>query len=278
MTEIVSAEPRACDPIRRLRPWSPPLPGWWLPALCLLLGAVCGASYGLLKTSQYTATAYVVVAPNENADAMTALGLAQAYGRVATSTAVLRDARKAAGVPTATLRSSVQPTTSPDAPMIEISATATRAERAAVTANAVARSLVKSGNDAQGTTRVRLALFSGALAPTAPSSPSVHLSTAVGACAGLLVGALLQLVRPRGGRREVPAVPAPAQEPEDSSGTRAPADGKALMESLESTEPLERLDSLESTEPLERLESTEPLESTESTEPREPTREMEGAR
>ncbi|UGY90536.1 lipopolysaccharide biosynthesis protein [Streptomyces gobiensis] len=225
-TGTVRSEPCAPGPISRLRSWLTPLPSWWPAALCLLLGVVCGGAYGMLRTPQYTATGYVVVVPGARADSATALGFTQAYGRVATSGAVLRDARVAAGVPAAALRKSVRSATSPDAPVIEITGTDTRAERAADFANAVARALTRNGNESAKSTRVRLVLFAEALTPTAPSSPSAALSAAVGGCAGGLVGGLFQLVRPLGGRRSaISALPAPVQNTsaQNTSAQSAPA-------------------------------------------------------
>lgn len=186
-------------------------PAWWPAVLCAVLGTLAGTGYGLLATPQYAATAYVVVVPAEKGDPASALGFAQAYGRVATSGGVLTQARADADVPLATLRGGVQSATSPDAPMIEISGTAGRPEQAATFANAVAEALTEDGNKATKSTGVSLVLFAEALPPASPASPSAPLAAAVGGCAGGLLGALLLLVRPRpADRRPSAVVPAPA--------------------------------------------------------------------
>ncbi|WP_326685922.1 lipopolysaccharide biosynthesis protein [Streptomyces sp. NBC_01795] len=196
------------------------LPAWWPVALCLLLGTGAGAGYGLLKAPQYTATSYVVVVPTAHTDPATALGFAQAYGRVAAGGAVLREARPAAGLPLSTLQSAVRSATSPDAPMIEISATAARPGRAAVVANAVSRALTRHGNHSAERTTVRLLSFARATPPAGPTSPSLPVAAAVGGCAGGLLGGLIRLIRPRPGHRaDLPGVPGPAAAP----GTPAPA-------------------------------------------------------
>jgi uncharacterized protein involved in exopolysaccharide biosynthesis len=193
---------------------------WWPVALCLLLGTAAGAGYGLLKAPQYTATSYVVVVPTAHTDPATALGFAQAYGRVAADAAVLREARPAAGLSLTALQGAVRSATSPDAPMIEVSATAARPGRAAVVANAVSRALTRHGNQSAERTTVRLVSFARATPPAAPTSPSLPVAAAVGGCAGGLLGGLLRLVRPRPGRRaDMPGVPHPAT----ASGTPAPA-------------------------------------------------------
>lgn len=184
----------------------------WLPLpLGIGVGLLGGLGYGLAATPQYAATGYVMVVP-QRADSPTALGFAQAYGRVVTGDAVLAGAQAAAGTPAGRLRRHVQSQTSPDAPMISVTGTASSGVAAARYANAVARSLTATANRTAATTGVRLLVFSGASAPDSPASPSVPLATAVGGSAGGLLGALALLVHPAG-RREEPAaaVPAPAQ-------------------------------------------------------------------
>ncbi|MFF7811971.1 lipopolysaccharide biosynthesis protein [Streptomyces roseolus] len=198
-------------------------PGRWavLPA-AVVAGAALGGGYGALKTPEYAATSYVIVVPGEKSDPAAALGFAQAYGRVATDIAVTGDAQVWAGVTAATLRESVQAETSPDAPMISITARASQPSKAVSIADGVARSLVLNSSHVAGSTGVKVVQFSRATKPTAPVSPSAPLSALVGACAGGLLGGLALLVRPRRaagraeGRHSRPAVatgaavPAPA--------------------------------------------------------------------
>ncbi|MFF3376893.1 lipopolysaccharide biosynthesis protein [Streptomyces sp. NPDC002680] len=189
------------------------LPPWTLLAAGAVLGGVLGGAYGTFTSPTYTATSYVVAVPTEKSDPASALGFAQAYGRVATQLAVLADAQVWAGVPVSTLRKSVQTATSPDAPMVAVSATSSRRDLAADMANAVARSLTRHANDTKGSTHVELLQFSRAVKPTEPSSASAAVTGLVGASAGGLLGGLVLLVRPRRGTEE-PApsasVPGPA--------------------------------------------------------------------
>ncbi|TJZ55948.1 lipopolysaccharide biosynthesis protein [Streptomyces piniterrae] len=200
----------------RPRSWRRRLPRWWPLSLCALLGAAGGASYGLLAPPQYAATSYVVVVPTKWGDPATALGFAQAYGRVATDGAVLAAAHRVSGLPLDALRGGVRAMTSPDAPVIEITGTAGTPGTSARVANAVAGALAGTGNGTAGRTGAEVLVFSRATVPSAPVSPSVPIATGVGGCAGGLLGGLLLLVRP-GERRGTPgaagaaAVPAPAQ-------------------------------------------------------------------
>ncbi|MER0246334.1 hypothetical protein AAHZ94_31035 [Streptomyces sp. HSW2009] len=196
------------------------VPGWWPVVFGAALGLGGGAAYGLLATPEYTATSYVVAVPADGTDPATALGFAQAYGRITTGGAVLSAAQRSTGTPVEDLRASVRTATSPDAPMIEVTGADARPARAATTANAVARALAGHANRSARNTGVRLTVFAPAVPPTTPTSPSFPLSLAVGGCAGGLLGALALLVRPTAGRAPAPASP-PA--PESPSGSESPA-------------------------------------------------------
>ncbi|MEV5144081.1 lipopolysaccharide biosynthesis protein [Streptomyces sp. NPDC052727] len=190
------------------------LPPWSLVAAGVLAGGLVGGAYGVLKTPTYTATSYVVAVPTQKSDTASALGFAQAYGRVATQLAVLDDAQVPAGVSVRTLRDNVRTATSPDAPMVAISASSARPKQAVAMANAVARALTRQANQSKADTHVELLLFSRAVKPTAPASPPATVTGLVGASAGGLLGGLALLVRP--GRRpeedpaHAPSVPGPA--------------------------------------------------------------------
>ncbi|WP_235023988.1 lipopolysaccharide biosynthesis protein [Streptomyces sp. WAC05374] len=187
----------------------------WLVPAAALLGVLTGGAYGLLATPEYAATSYVIVVPSAKSDPAGAMGLAQAYGRVATDIAVVGDAPVAAGVPASTLRASVRAVTSPDAPMIAITARAPEAAAAAGMADSVARALVQKGSHTEGSTGVKVLQFTRAATPTGPVSPSASLSALVGGCAGGLLGGLALLVRPRYGRRRARygSVPGPGAQP-----------------------------------------------------------------
>ncbi|MFS8197238.1 lipopolysaccharide biosynthesis protein [Streptomyces sp. CWNU-52B] len=188
------------------------LPPWSLLAAGALLGGVLGGAYGVLKTPEYTATSYVIAVPTDTSDPASALGFAQAYGRVATQLAVLGDAQVWAGVPVSTLRESVRTATSPDAPMVAVTATSARPDLAADIANAVSRSLTRHANDTEDSTHVELLQFSRAIKPTEASSASAGVTGLVGASAGGLLGGLALLVRPRRATEPSPtaSVPGPA--------------------------------------------------------------------
>jgi capsular polysaccharide biosynthesis protein len=191
MTETLTAHRRPA--VARSRT----LPPWTLIAAGVLAGGLLGGGYGLAKPPTYTATSYVVAVPTSKSDSASALGFAQAYGRVATQLAVLGDAQVWAGVPVRTLQSSVQAATSPDAPMVAITATSSRPDLAADMANAVSRALTQHSTDTRSETNVELQQFARATKPTSPSSASPAVTGLVGASAGGLLGGLVLLARPR---------------------------------------------------------------------------------
>ncbi|MGC9376322.1 lipopolysaccharide biosynthesis protein [Streptomyces sp. MH13] len=198
----------------RVRTRARTLPSWSALAAGALAGGLLGAGYGLVSTPQYTATSYVVAVPTDTSDPASALGFAQAYGRVATQLAVLGDAQMWAGVPVATLRESVRTATSPDAPMVSVTATSSRPADAADMADAVARALTRHAETSADDTHVELRQFARATEPTEASSASSAVTGLVGASAGGLLGGLALLVRPRrvapGPGRPTAAVPGPA--------------------------------------------------------------------
>ncbi|MFI7414738.1 lipopolysaccharide biosynthesis protein [Streptomyces sp. NPDC049627] len=199
---------------------------WWLPAGALL-GAVAGGAYGQFKPPEYTATSSVVAVPTgrTESDCTDALGFAQAYGRMAPQLAVLGDAQVWAGVPVSTLRDSVEVATSPDAPMVAVSATSSSPGQAVDMADAVSHALITQADHTKDRTGIRLERLARALKPSEPSSASPALTSLVGASAGGLLGGLALLARPRrateeeGEDRGRAPVPGPAGAA-DAHGTR----------------------------------------------------------
>ena len=197
---------------------------WWPAAAVALLGACGGAVYAAVQAPSYTAQAYVAVVSEQIGDGTTAADFAKAYGRILNQPGILRNASVAAGVPADRLRAQVRGTTSPDAPVIEITGTAGDGDQAAATANAVAAALVRYGNADSSQTRVKLVTFGSAVAPDEPSSPAPAVDIAVGGAVGVLVGALGLLARgerPPGGpapRSEAAGEPSPAAEVDEPVG------------------------------------------------------------
>jgi capsular polysaccharide biosynthesis protein len=195
------------------------VPAWWPLPLCLVLGAGGGGVYSAVTPSQYAAISYVVVSPSGGqTEPMGALGYAQAYGKIATDPMILADAERRAHLRHGTIRQGIQASTSPDAPMVQITATSSDAGQAAKNADAVAKALTHTAKTSVKRTGTRLTVLSDAVAPPTPVSPSPAVAVGVGACAGGLIGGLVLLVRHRP-RRD----PATAATPTATAGTTVTA-------------------------------------------------------
>jgi capsular polysaccharide biosynthesis protein len=178
-----------------------------------LLGGVAGAVYAAVKTPTYTAKAYVVTIGSAG-ESITALNYAQAYGRIATTGPILATAGAALGADRAGLNR-VTASTSPDAPVVEITATGTSAAKTANVANAVANSLIALGDTRKAETKVGLAMLAAATPPVRPTSPKPPLELVIGAAGGLLIGGLAVLAgvgRPSAETRAEEAGEKPAEE------------------------------------------------------------------
>lgn len=207
-----------------------------LLVLVTVVGAAAGGAYGAIKTPTYEAQSYVVFTADPG-ETPAAINFAQAYGRIVVGGPILDAAATALGSRTGL--STVTAATSPDAPVVEITATGTEAKRTADVANAVAKALVDYAIARKPETRVSASVLAPATVPAGPSSPKPPLELAVGAAAGLLLGVLAALAgvgRPRRDSTElstvrdtgheivtinvVPAVPALPSAPEDDAPSR----------------------------------------------------------
>jgi capsular polysaccharide biosynthesis protein len=157
-----------------------------------VLGGTAGAVYSATKTPTYRATAYVVVTADAG-EPFAAVNFAQAYGRVVTTGPAAENAAQKIGPGAAADLARVTASTSPDAPVIEITAAGPDAGRVQVVANAVAQGLVDFAATRKAETRVGVSMLAQAAKPARPSSPKPPLELAVGAAAGLLLAGLAAL-------------------------------------------------------------------------------------
>ncbi|MFE6872304.1 hypothetical protein ACFVFS_37885, partial [Kitasatospora sp. NPDC057692] len=186
---------------------------WWPVVLAVPLGAVAGAGYAVVAHPSYAANSYVIVVPETQGETATAVNFAQAYGRLAGQPQVLAAAAAETGRGLGELTALVHGTTSPDAPMIEITGTGPRPQEAVRAADAVARSLVAFANTSSKETGVRLVPLAAAAEPEKPTTPSGRLDVAVGGAAGVLIGALVMMTRRRNTRPAGAAGAADAEAP-----------------------------------------------------------------
>ncbi|WP_018654389.1 Wzz/FepE/Etk N-terminal domain-containing protein [Actinomadura flavalba] len=181
-----------------------------LGAALVTAGTAAGAGYALIKTPEYTATAHVIVVTDADDSGPAAVNFAQVYGRLATLPETLRwgDREWPSGSPRRAAEH-LRASTSPDAPLIRVTGTATGASDAAAFANAGADALVRFGAARRQDTGVRIALMSEATPPLRPSSPRLLLDIAVGAASGVLLAGLAAMAGLRPTRRRRSPVPTP---------------------------------------------------------------------
>jgi uncharacterized protein involved in exopolysaccharide biosynthesis len=124
---------------------------WWLLLLGPLLGAAAGLGLASLQPPRFQATATVLILPTRDPgsfvsdDLVAAARLAATYGRLAGTGPVLAAAGAAVAPPLAAadLARVVSARAAPDLPIVDVTAAAGDAQRAADLANAVARALVE---------------------------------------------------------------------------------------------------------------------------------------
>ncbi|MEU6772680.1 lipopolysaccharide biosynthesis protein [Streptomyces sp. NPDC046759] len=215
--------PSPVRPPRRAPARASRLALWCAVPAGVLLGAAAGVAYAVVTPAQYTATSYVIAVPADRtqSDSAATIGFAQGYGRALVQLAELGQAQVRAGVPVRKLHDSVRAATSPDAPMIAITATSGRPGQAADLANAVSDALTEQADRTKRATGIALVHLSRALRPDEPSSEPPALTALVGAAAGGLLGGLVLLARPRGAvadgaarRAQLPG-PAPAADSQE---------------------------------------------------------------
>jgi capsular polysaccharide biosynthesis protein len=161
-------------------------------------GAAAGAGFALTARGEYQSHAYVLVAaPPGLSDNGSAVGLAHAYARVARERAVVGPALAARRLPTATadLDTALSVTTSPDAPIIEITGHAATAATATTLTDAASRAFVEYVDQVGQDTGYRPILLSPAATADLSGAPGLALSLAVGAAAGGALGGGWRLLR-----------------------------------------------------------------------------------
>jgi capsular polysaccharide biosynthesis protein len=163
---------------------------WWLVVVLGLIGLAVGGIYAATTPRTYSTSSYVTVAALDPNNSQAALGFAQAFGRIATAPQVLNDASALSGIPVPELATSARTSTSPDAPLIEITMRSIDAQRATNGANAIAGVFANFANLRTPDTGMRVAVLSDAAVPVVPSSLSTGAVLAIGTGAGVLLGAL----------------------------------------------------------------------------------------
>ncbi|MFI7689933.1 hypothetical protein ACIBQ6_12725 [Nonomuraea sp. NPDC049655] len=174
---------------------------WSLLALPLI-GMGAGLAYSLTQEPVYTADAYAVVSSVRQGVPTQEAEFAQAYARVTVHPGLLAGTGDAYLADGELLRTTLQASASPDAPLIRLAALAGTPDEAARRANSATAALTAYANRHSADTGVRLSSFAPAVPPATPSSPRPLLATAVSTAGGLLLAALIWLAAPAGPRQD----------------------------------------------------------------------------
>jgi capsular polysaccharide biosynthesis protein len=218
---------RSLNPLDRLTRY------WWILALAAVLGGASGVALSLVMPPTYRASAYVIVVPSGTVQELSAISFSQAYGRIIEQPEILGNVAAEVGSSVEQLQQGIQGSTSPESPLIVLTASARTAERAAEIANAVAEGLVTFGNNQRAFTSMHLAVFSAASSPPAPASPVLPLNAAIGTATGLLVACLALLTIPTRPTRRQWASMWPSfdeDSDEDVGSSRGPTERTALLD------------------------------------------------
>lgn len=178
----------------------------WL-AVCVVLGVGVAVALTFAATPKYQATAQLFVASGEiNTTGELAQGSTfaqnrvKSYVQVISSDLVLDDVGKTLGIPAGQLAGQVKASAPTDTVLIDVTATDTSPDRAALIANtvadrfpAVARSIEPARADSSPT--VTVTVIERATVPGSPVSPRLDLNIGLGLLVGALLGLALMAVR-----------------------------------------------------------------------------------
>lgn len=162
-----------------------------------LLGGAVGLVVAALTPPRYTAHAYVLITARDQAGGVSGADIAQAVARVATTESVLVSGGSAGDLLRAAREDRLTASTSPDAPLVEVSATASRAPEAAALANRLARQVQGQVSNISEVAGVRATLLASASTPSERASPNLLVNLAAGVALGVLAAAVLYILRQR---------------------------------------------------------------------------------
>lgn len=150
-----------------------------------VVGGVAGYAVALVTPPRYTAEAYVLVT-SSGAREVTPGDIAQAVARVATTESVLV-AGDSPDLIRAAREDQLTASASPDAPIVELAASAGSAFEAAALANDLAEAVTLHMTANVEVQEVEASTFATASVPADPSSPNVAVNVVAGAALGLLL-------------------------------------------------------------------------------------------
>lgn len=178
---------------------------WWI-ALGVVLGMVAGAAAGQFLPPRYESTAVVTVASTVPTDPVNTSRAAQALARLATESSVVDEPLRDAGLTEAAEdpRAFIRVQAAPDAPIVQVTGSATDAETAQDIAATVSAALADEGPFPPFTASV----VAAPVRPAGATTPGWAVP-AGGAAIGAVLALVLAATVPARGRSRRPAAAAP---------------------------------------------------------------------
>ncbi len=166
-----------------------------LVALLPLFGGLAGLALTALTPVDYTGEAYLLITTTADGADVSAVSIAQAVARVATSESVLDSAGSDDLLRSAAQRGDLTASASPDSPLVNLAATSSTASDAASLADEFAIQLQRHITRFEGVAQVRAEVFASASLPRDPSSPNRFVNVVSGVALGILAAAVVFVLR-----------------------------------------------------------------------------------
>lgn len=183
---------------------------WWIPLVGLLLGAGVTVGLSLLKTPQYTSTTQFFVSAGDSSSTTDVYQGSQFSQQRVSSYARVLEGRLLAGrvieelglgMTADELQDRIAASAVPDTVLIDVAVTDSSPVRAQAIAEVLGEKFVERVDELEARegapSLVTVDVNEVPEVPTSPSSPQIARDTALGALLGLLVGALLAVLRAR---------------------------------------------------------------------------------
>jgi len=189
-----------------------------LMVLLPLNGVALGLVVAGYTPPRYQAHAYLLITDVKNGVGVSTISISQATARIATKPSVLADASSSLNL--AAQAGDLTAVASPDAPLVDLAATAGNPDLATTLADELARQVGKHVSQFSSTTGVQAQVYAGASRPTAKTAPNTLIDALVGLVLGALATGVVYVRRglPQPSRRPHQGAPEPQRRPHGDGG------------------------------------------------------------
>jgi capsular polysaccharide biosynthesis protein len=159
-----------------------------------ILGALAGWAVASVTPTRYTAHSYLLIVDASDGAGASAVNVAQATARVATKPSVLAESGGDVTLLAAAAEEDLTATASPDAPLVDLAASAGTAEEAVRLANDLSDHVNRHISRFSKSTRVESEVFAEASLPSRPASPNTLVNVIAGLAVGVVAASVLFVV------------------------------------------------------------------------------------